>query len=278
MPETEPSDHRGLTVRQPWAFAIAEGFKTVENRSRRTNYRGQLLIHAGLKHDNTVPVVRYSRAAAIRLDELGGSGNFWEARGLVPSAFSRPHATLALGAVIATARLAGCHAAVDGCCAPWGFPDVWHWQLVDVQPLRKAVPRVGTLGLWTPDPELLTAVADASVHAEDSPSRQRNNDGTSTGLTATVDGQPVPLEECGWIQRRPCGCIVSAIVAVSGNRVIATAQQAHEHLNKGKREQAAAEREGITVGTTELITMTHYRENIGANWECAEHSKAQVGR
>jgi len=152
---------RGLTVRQPWAFAIAEGFKTVENRTRRTNYRGPLLIHAGLKHDRSVPIVRYSRDAAIRLDELGGSGNFWEARGLVPSVFYKPHATLALGAVIATARLDGCHEAVDGCCAPWGVPGCWHWELADVQPLQTAVARTGALTLWKADADLLGAVAEA---------------------------------------------------------------------------------------------------------------------
>jgi len=153
--------HRGLTIQQPWAFAIAEGFKTVENRTRRTNYRGQLLIHASLKHDNAVPVVRYSRDAAIRLDELGGSGNFYEARALVPSVLYQPHPTLALGAVIATATLTGCHEAADGCCAPWGFPDQWHWELADVRPLKQAVARVGALGLWKPDAELLAAVATA---------------------------------------------------------------------------------------------------------------------
>ncbi|MGJ5898579.1 ASCH domain-containing protein [Streptomyces niveiscabiei] len=154
--------HRGLTIQQPWAFAIAEGFKTVENRTRRTNYRGPLLVHAGLKLNRTIPVVRYSRDAAIRLDELGGSGNFYDARGRVPSVLSQPHATLALGAVIATATLAGCHEAADGCCAPWGFPDVWHWELADVQPLRRAVPRNGALGLWKPDAALCDAVAAES--------------------------------------------------------------------------------------------------------------------
>lgn len=152
------TDTRGLTIRQPWAFAIAEGFKTVENRSRRTTYRGPLLIHAGLTHDRTVPIVRYSRDAAVRLDELGGSGNFWEARVMIPSVLYKPHATLALGAVIATARLAGCHQAADGCCAPWGFPDSWHWELADVQPLRTAVPRAGALTLWKADEGLLAAV------------------------------------------------------------------------------------------------------------------------
>jgi hypothetical protein len=40
-----------LTVRQPWAWAIVAGYKDVENRSRRTNFRGPLLIHAGAELD-----------------------------------------------------------------------------------------------------------------------------------------------------------------------------------------------------------------------------------
>ncbi len=37
-----------LSVRQPWAWLIVNGFKDVENRPRRTHYRGPLLIHVGL--------------------------------------------------------------------------------------------------------------------------------------------------------------------------------------------------------------------------------------
>lgn len=40
---------RALTVRQPFAGLIAYGKKTLEIRSRRTNYRGQLLICSGAK-------------------------------------------------------------------------------------------------------------------------------------------------------------------------------------------------------------------------------------
>ena len=39
---------RCLTVRQPWAWAIVAGLKSIENRSRRTTHRGPLLIHAGI--------------------------------------------------------------------------------------------------------------------------------------------------------------------------------------------------------------------------------------
>jgi hypothetical protein len=155
---------RGLTIKQPWAFAIAEGFKTIENRSRRINYRGTLLIHAGRTLDDSVSIARYSRDAAIRLTELGGRSNYWDARQHLPSRIVPPPPTsLALSAVIATAELVGCHEAVDGCCAPWGFPDCWHWELANVQPLKHAVAKAGALGLWKPAAELLAAADQPAV-------------------------------------------------------------------------------------------------------------------
>lgn len=35
-----------LSIRQPWAWLICQGIKTVENRTWATHYRGPLLIHA----------------------------------------------------------------------------------------------------------------------------------------------------------------------------------------------------------------------------------------
>jgi hypothetical protein len=35
-----------LSVRQPWAWLIVAGFKTIENRAWTTSYRGPLQIHA----------------------------------------------------------------------------------------------------------------------------------------------------------------------------------------------------------------------------------------
>jgi len=37
-----------LTIKQPWAALIIEGYKKYEFRSWKTNYRGKMLIHAGL--------------------------------------------------------------------------------------------------------------------------------------------------------------------------------------------------------------------------------------
>ena len=36
-----------LTIREPWATLIINGFKCYEFRSWKTNYRGKILIHAG---------------------------------------------------------------------------------------------------------------------------------------------------------------------------------------------------------------------------------------
>ncbi|WP_165228423.1 ASCH domain-containing protein [Aquisphaera insulae] len=40
-----------LSVRQPWAWLIAHGFKPVENRTWDTKVRGPILIHAGKSFD-----------------------------------------------------------------------------------------------------------------------------------------------------------------------------------------------------------------------------------
>lgn len=40
-----------LTIKQPWATLIINGYKRFEFRSWYTNYRGELLIHAGKSVD-----------------------------------------------------------------------------------------------------------------------------------------------------------------------------------------------------------------------------------
>lgn len=42
---------RALSIRQPWASMIVLGYKPVENRTWKTNYRGDLLIHAAQAFD-----------------------------------------------------------------------------------------------------------------------------------------------------------------------------------------------------------------------------------
>lgn len=40
-----------ISIRQPWAWCIVNGYKDVENRTWKTKYRGRILIHASQKFD-----------------------------------------------------------------------------------------------------------------------------------------------------------------------------------------------------------------------------------
>jgi hypothetical protein len=139
---------RALSVRQPWAWAIACAGKTVENRTWPTRYTGEVAIHASKACDE-VAVMPTPEALGLFMDAV-----LDDMRGGVPA--------LAAGVVIAVAQLAGCHPHPDadsGCyrdsgdsrwpaCSPWAVPGQWHWQLVSVRPLPEPVPCRGALGLW----------------------------------------------------------------------------------------------------------------------------------
>lgn len=43
---------KALSINQPWAWAIVNNWKGVENRDWDTRYRGEFLIHAGKKFDD----------------------------------------------------------------------------------------------------------------------------------------------------------------------------------------------------------------------------------
>lgn len=42
---------KALTIKQPWASLIINGYKKYEFRTWKTNYRGKIYIHAGLSTD-----------------------------------------------------------------------------------------------------------------------------------------------------------------------------------------------------------------------------------
>ena len=135
---------RALTVRQPFAWAIAVGGKDVENRSRGTRHRGLLAIHAGktvYRADLDEPRILH----AIMMKE-----------------FEIEEPASRLGAVVAVAELYGCHPCPDetglsGCmtaarngrlCSEWAIEGQHHWRLRNVRPLPEPVPCKGALGLW----------------------------------------------------------------------------------------------------------------------------------
>lgn len=60
---------KAISIRQPWAWAILYAGKDVENRSRRSNYRGPVLLHASgslgvQEHEDAVQAITDMRVAA----------------------------------------------------------------------------------------------------------------------------------------------------------------------------------------------------------------------
>ena len=136
---------RALSVRQPWAWAIAVGGKAVENRTRGTRYRGLLAIHASknvYREDLDNPLILMAIAAHGFVIDEGPSST---------------------GAVVAVAEVAGwpllgrVHAArerhlpgVRAGCSPWAVRGQFHIELANVRPLPEPVPCRGMPGTVAP--------------------------------------------------------------------------------------------------------------------------------
>lgn len=59
---------KAITIKQPYASLIVNGYKTFEFRSWKTNFRGEILIHAGLSMDKEA----YEKVKDLGLDYKRG--------------------------------------------------------------------------------------------------------------------------------------------------------------------------------------------------------------
>lgn len=127
-----------LSIRQPYAFAIVEGFKPVENRDWAHGYRGPLLIHAGQKEerDDVDDVLELcARQSGRPLDELAAlyCRRRW------------------LGAIVGAARMVDCVRQHDSewFFGPFGF--------VLVEPIAISAPVYcrGLLGIYEAGADVL---------------------------------------------------------------------------------------------------------------------------
>ena len=110
-----------LTVRQPWASAIFNAGKDIENRVWATSYRGRLWIHAGLATARAQP------------DCWADKYGLW----LPPEPLPR-------GAIIGSVDLVD---VVRNPSSPWALPRHYHWVLRRPMLLVRPVKWDGRLGL-----------------------------------------------------------------------------------------------------------------------------------
>lgn len=122
---------KALSVRAPWWWFILHGGKDIENRDRRTSFRGTVYLHAS----------KWWRAAEVYDDTLDASL-------LVPSPppwrliidMAKPHG----GCLVGRVDVVDC---VTGSDSPWFFGP-YGFKLVNPVALPRPVPCKGMLGFF----------------------------------------------------------------------------------------------------------------------------------
>ena len=93
---------RALSIRQPWAWLVVNGYKDMENRTWRSRFRGRIYVHAGQKvvADDYPEQREYITEAGI----------------IIPRDLPR-------GTIVGEVTITGCIAASDSpwFCGPYGF-------------------------------------------------------------------------------------------------------------------------------------------------------------
>lgn len=120
---------KAITIKEPWASLIVNGYKKYEFRSWKTNYRGKILIHAGM---------------SIEKDMLGNIKAY--------------NIEINKGAIIGEADLADCILVneefdeelrnIDEIVYGNNHINNYAWKLENIKKYDKPIPIKGKLGLW----------------------------------------------------------------------------------------------------------------------------------
>jgi len=123
---------KALSIRQPWAWMIVKGYKDVENRSWKTNFRGRVYVHAS-KRPTFNPLLAFK-------------------------AFRRVYPNLILpinvyyGGIIGEVDIVDC---VTEHTSPW-FDGLYGFVLANPVMYEKPIPCKGQLGFFKVEPEMQT--------------------------------------------------------------------------------------------------------------------------
>ena len=93
---------KALSIRQPWAWLIVNGYKDIENRTWSTDFRGRVYVHAGKR---------------VKQGDFQGQRDYIRESGLIlPEEPS-------LGAIVGEVTITDCVDALSSpwFCGPYGF-------------------------------------------------------------------------------------------------------------------------------------------------------------
>ena len=132
---TRETYKQALSIRQPWAWLIANGFKGIENRSWNTTYRGEFFIHAS----KAMTGKEYKQCLDF-LELLRRDANV-----ALPIIRLPDRESLNFGGIVGVASLTACVTASD---SPW-FTGEYGFVLENPR-ILPFMPCQGTLKFFTP--------------------------------------------------------------------------------------------------------------------------------
>jgi len=123
---------KALSIKQPWASLIANGFKDIENRTWKTNFRGKIYIHAPNSPS-------FTGAYRLNLPEGFWMGLSEIERNIVLLSSRR-------SAIIGEVEIVDC---INDSKSIWAMENHWHWVLKNAELYKDPILNVkGKLSFW----------------------------------------------------------------------------------------------------------------------------------
>ena len=129
--------YKVLSVRQPYASLLVNGTKDVENRSRRTKFRGTVLIHASATMHDIV-----ERLSGLIQDgvPLVGIEKDIIKEAKIDEAYNKK------SCIIGSVDIIDC---VQNHSSEWAEKGQWHWVCANAKKFEHPIRNVkGKLGIW----------------------------------------------------------------------------------------------------------------------------------
>lgn len=149
-----------ITIKQPWASLIIEGIKDIENRTWPTKFRGRVLIHSGVKIDQSyftekiwdipLDVQKNGREAILRGMPIGsiiGSVEIVDCVVNHPSIWAEPEYDT-------ICKVGGCGSPRCDGCDKLKTIKTYNWVLANPIKFPEPIPAKGKLSFWEYEGEL----------------------------------------------------------------------------------------------------------------------------
>lgn len=155
MKEFAWGDVRALSVQSPWWWYILHDFKGIENRSRRFNFRGTILIHAS-KFGRRPDIILHDLETANSMHLQHLRRQCFPARPVRPPMPTLEQLHASSGCIVGQVEIIGC---TTKSSSPW-FVGPYGIMLQDPVIFKNPIPCKGALGLWHVPGSVLDRLAE----------------------------------------------------------------------------------------------------------------------